>query len=133
VRGRLRINADPFFASSVLAPRLPEFLGAHPELELDIVVRDGARVHRIRRDDRARSRGLSAGVAVFLPGSGRARQIALNTKLSPLPERSDNLVVLLREERGRAITVGDDVPRHGSRARWQRRRELHLLDSSRGR
>lgn len=42
VRGRLRINADPFFASSVLAPRLPEFLGAHPELELDVVVRDHA-------------------------------------------------------------------------------------------
>jgi len=42
VRGRLRINADPFFASSVLAPRLPEFLSAHPELELDIVVRDHA-------------------------------------------------------------------------------------------
>jgi DNA-binding transcriptional LysR family regulator len=42
VRGRLRINADPFFASSVLAPRLPEFLGAHPELELELVVRDHA-------------------------------------------------------------------------------------------
>jgi DNA-binding transcriptional LysR family regulator len=42
VRGRLRVNADPFFASTVLAPRLPEFLGAHPELALDVVTSDRA-------------------------------------------------------------------------------------------
>jgi DNA-binding transcriptional LysR family regulator len=40
VRGRLRVNADPFAASYVLGPRLPELLGAHPELELEVVVRD---------------------------------------------------------------------------------------------
>jgi DNA-binding transcriptional LysR family regulator len=40
VRGRLRINADPFFASHVLAPRLPAFLEANPDLELEVVVRD---------------------------------------------------------------------------------------------
>jgi len=42
VRGRLRVNSDPFFASSVLAPHLPRFLADHPELELEIVVRDHA-------------------------------------------------------------------------------------------
>jgi DNA-binding transcriptional LysR family regulator len=40
VRGRLRVNSDPFFASSVLAPRLPELMRAHPELEVDVVTRD---------------------------------------------------------------------------------------------
>lgn len=40
VRGRLRISADAFVASHVLAPRLPEFLEAHPELELELLVRE---------------------------------------------------------------------------------------------
>lgn len=40
VRGRLRVNVDPFFARYVLAPRLHTFLARHPELELDMVVRD---------------------------------------------------------------------------------------------
>jgi DNA-binding transcriptional LysR family regulator len=39
VRGRLRINADGS-ASRVLAPHLPGFLAEHPELELEVVVRD---------------------------------------------------------------------------------------------
>lgn len=43
VRGRLRINVDAFFSSYVLAPRLPAFLDAHPELQLEIDVRDHAR------------------------------------------------------------------------------------------
>ncbi len=38
VRGRLKVNADPWFARVVLAPRLPEFLGSHPQLFLDLVV-----------------------------------------------------------------------------------------------
>ncbi|APR85031.1 Transcriptional regulator, LysR family protein [Minicystis rosea] len=42
VRGKLRINADPFFASAVLASRLPELFAAHPELDLEIVTRDSA-------------------------------------------------------------------------------------------
>ena len=40
VRGRLRVNADPWFARLVLAPRLPLLLARHPELSLEIVVRD---------------------------------------------------------------------------------------------
>jgi DNA-binding transcriptional LysR family regulator len=40
VRGRLRVNADPWFARLVLAPRLPLFLARHRELSLEIVVRD---------------------------------------------------------------------------------------------
>jgi len=38
VRGRLRINADPWFARIVLAPRLPELVARHPELQLDVTV-----------------------------------------------------------------------------------------------
>lgn len=40
VRGRLRVNADPWFARLVLAPRLSGFLGAHPALSLELMVRD---------------------------------------------------------------------------------------------
>ena len=40
VRGRLRINVEPFLARLVLAPRVGEFLAAHPELSLEILGRD---------------------------------------------------------------------------------------------
>ena len=40
VRGRLRVNCDPWFARLVLAPRLPPFLERHPDLSLEIIVRD---------------------------------------------------------------------------------------------
>src|SRR5580692_9845938 len=40
VRGRLRINVDPFFARLVLAPRLGKFLATYPELSLEILGRD---------------------------------------------------------------------------------------------
>ena len=40
VRGRLRINVDPFFARLVLAPRVGKFLAAYPELSLEILGRD---------------------------------------------------------------------------------------------
>jgi len=40
VRGRLRVNVDPWFARLVLAPRLSGFLTAHPALTLELVIRD---------------------------------------------------------------------------------------------
>ena len=40
VRGRLRVNVDPWFARLVLAPRFAGFLAAHPALSLELVVRD---------------------------------------------------------------------------------------------
>jgi DNA-binding transcriptional LysR family regulator len=40
VRGRLRVNVDPWFARLILAPRLPGFLAGHPQLSLELVVRD---------------------------------------------------------------------------------------------
>src|SRR5271155_882574 len=40
VRGRLRVNVDPWFARLVLAPRLSGFLDAHPALSLELIVRD---------------------------------------------------------------------------------------------
>ena len=39
-RGRLRVNADPSVARLLLAPRLDAFLRAHPEVALELVVRD---------------------------------------------------------------------------------------------
>lgn len=41
VRGRLRINVDPFFARLMLAPRLAELSKRYPELELEFLTRDG--------------------------------------------------------------------------------------------
>jgi DNA-binding transcriptional LysR family regulator len=40
VRGRLKANVDPWFARLVLAPRLADFLAAHPQLSLELVIRD---------------------------------------------------------------------------------------------
>jgi DNA-binding transcriptional LysR family regulator len=41
VRGRLRVNVDPFFARLMLAPRLVELSKRYPELELELLTRDG--------------------------------------------------------------------------------------------
>lgn len=38
VRGRLKVNTDPWFARVILAPHLPEFLRLHPELQLELEV-----------------------------------------------------------------------------------------------
>ncbi|WP_295999842.1 LysR family transcriptional regulator [Rugamonas sp.] len=40
VRGRLRINVDPYFSRIVLGPRLGAFLARHPDLELELTTRD---------------------------------------------------------------------------------------------
>jgi len=40
VQGRLRVNVDPWIARLVLAPRLQSFMGAYPDLSLEILVRD---------------------------------------------------------------------------------------------
>lgn len=40
VRGRLRVNVDPFFSRQVLAPHLGDFLAVHPGLELELLASD---------------------------------------------------------------------------------------------
>ena len=40
VRGRLRVNIDAFFSRAVLADRLVEFLARHPDLSVELVMRD---------------------------------------------------------------------------------------------
>jgi DNA-binding transcriptional LysR family regulator len=40
VRGRLRINIDPFFSRLILGPRLGAFLDSHPDLQLELFTRD---------------------------------------------------------------------------------------------
>jgi DNA-binding transcriptional LysR family regulator len=40
VRGQLRINVDPTFARLILAPRFESFLASHPDLSVEIAVRD---------------------------------------------------------------------------------------------
>ena len=40
VRGRLRVNVDPWFSRYVLAPRLERFLRLHQELELELFASD---------------------------------------------------------------------------------------------
>lgn len=40
IRGRLRVNLDPFFSRLVLGPGLGDFLERHAQLQLDLVTRD---------------------------------------------------------------------------------------------
>jgi len=40
VRGRLRVNLDPFFSRQVLGPRLGVFLTKYPELQLELLTGD---------------------------------------------------------------------------------------------
>ncbi|MBN3851777.1 LysR family transcriptional regulator [Paraburkholderia sp. Ac-20340] len=40
VRGKLRVNVDPFFSKIVLSPRIGQFVERYPELELDLITRD---------------------------------------------------------------------------------------------
>ncbi len=40
IRGRLRVNVDPFFSRLILGPALGGFLEAHPELEVELRTRD---------------------------------------------------------------------------------------------
>lgn len=40
VRGRLRVNVDPYFSRQILGPRLGAFLQRHPEVRLEVVTRD---------------------------------------------------------------------------------------------
>jgi DNA-binding transcriptional LysR family regulator len=40
VRGRLRVNVDPFFSRLLLGPKLGSFLDGHPDLEMELRSRD---------------------------------------------------------------------------------------------
>jgi DNA-binding transcriptional LysR family regulator len=40
IRGRLRVNVDPFFSRLILGPALGGFLEAHPDLEVELRTRD---------------------------------------------------------------------------------------------
>ena len=43
VRGRLRVNMDPYFSQLILGPQLTGFLKAYPELKVDLITREGRR------------------------------------------------------------------------------------------
>lgn len=40
VRGRLRVNVDPYFSRLFLGPRLGAFIRSYPEVQLEVVTRD---------------------------------------------------------------------------------------------
>jgi DNA-binding transcriptional LysR family regulator len=40
VRGRLRVNVDPFFSRIVLAAQVASFLDRHPDVRLELIMRD---------------------------------------------------------------------------------------------
>jgi DNA-binding transcriptional LysR family regulator len=40
VRGRLRVNVDPFFSRIVLATRVASFLDRHPDIRIELIMRD---------------------------------------------------------------------------------------------
>ncbi|WP_413672790.1 LysR family transcriptional regulator [Massilia cellulosiltytica] len=74
VRGVLRVSLNPLFVRYVLAPRLPEFLARHPELELKMVpVPDAADL-------------VAEGVDVAVrfgpqPASSMSSRLLLNTRV----------------------------------------------------
>lgn len=41
VRGKLRVNLDPVCYRAILGPHLDRFMDAHPELEIELIARDG--------------------------------------------------------------------------------------------
>jgi DNA-binding transcriptional LysR family regulator len=49
VRGRLRVNVDPFFSRLVLARELTGFLAKHRELRVELIMRDQRRRSGCRR------------------------------------------------------------------------------------
>ncbi len=40
VRGRLRVNVDPYFSRLILGPRLGTFIARYPEVQLEVITRD---------------------------------------------------------------------------------------------
>lgn len=40
VRGRLRVNVDPYFSQMILAPALADFMASHPHLSVDLITRE---------------------------------------------------------------------------------------------
>jgi DNA-binding transcriptional LysR family regulator len=40
VRGRLRLNVDPFFSRVVLSSQVATFLDRHPEVRHELIMRD---------------------------------------------------------------------------------------------
>jgi DNA-binding transcriptional LysR family regulator len=42
VRGRLRVNVDPFFSRVMLAGRIADFLDRHPDVTVEMIMRDAA-------------------------------------------------------------------------------------------
>lgn len=40
VRGRLRVNIDPYFSQLILGPQLSEFMRKYPELKVDLITRE---------------------------------------------------------------------------------------------
>ena len=40
IRGRLRVNIDPYFSRLIVGPRLGAFLDAHPQLRLELITSD---------------------------------------------------------------------------------------------
>ncbi|WP_448653597.1 LysR family transcriptional regulator [Pseudomonas fluorescens] len=40
VRGRLRVNVDPYFSRLILAPALGDFMASYPQISLDLVTRE---------------------------------------------------------------------------------------------
>ncbi len=95
IRGRLKVNVDPWFARLVLAPRLSGLLAAHPQLSIELVIRDtlGDLV----------SEGFDVAVRFGEPEpSGLIARKLLETRILLVPRRP-----ILRAAAG-----------HGTRATW---------------
>ncbi len=81
VRGRLRVNVDPFFSKIVLSPRIGQFIERYPELDVDLFTRDAlGDIEEARTPAQTRrSRTRTASVhSLSRPGNGAAVRVGVS-------------------------------------------------------
>jgi DNA-binding transcriptional LysR family regulator len=87
VRGRLRVNVDPYFSRLVLAPRLSEFIGRYPDLKIELLTSD-------------------------VMGDLVADGVDIAVRFGPQPS-SSQVIHLLLETRILTVAAPDYIERHG--------------------
>ena len=74
IRGRLRVTTDAAFGPFRLIPALPEFLAAHPQVKVDVLVRD--------RIDNLRLEGMDIAIRFGQPETrGLNKQLLLESRI----------------------------------------------------
>jgi len=129
IAGRLRADVDTYFASTVLAPRLPEFLDRHPELELELLVGG-------RPDDLVRE-GIDVALR-FGPPESRSLVTRVLAETRVLTVASPGWIARHGRPRHPGELAGHrcihfNDPRTGRPFEWEFRRGAELVEVAAGR